>query len=88
MLSYILGVGDRHMENILITSNGRVLHIDFSYLLGADPKLSKAEMRITPEMLDMMGGKNSEHYYMFKRLMSESYQLIRRYNNFWYDVRT
>ena len=84
MLSYILGVGDRHLENILVTSDGRVLHIDFSYVLGADPKFSKAEMRITPEMLDMLGGKNSLHYQYFKHCISTSYQKIRRYTHFFY----
>ena len=38
VLCYILGVGDRHTENILINKWGDLIHIDFSYLLGEDPK--------------------------------------------------
>ena len=29
VLCYVLGVGDRHMENILVTKLGKLLHIDF-----------------------------------------------------------
>ena len=86
MLSYVLGVGDRHMENILVTADGKVLHIDFSYILGADPKFSTAEMRITPEMLDMLGGIDSIHYLYFKNYISNSYQKIRQYTHFFYTA--
>ena len=46
ILSYILGVGDRHLQNMVI-SNGELAHIDFSYLLDHDPKL-KMNIRRTP----------------------------------------
>ena len=50
VLCYILGIGDRHNENILINKYGDIVHIDFSYLLGDDPKNTSSEMRITPDM--------------------------------------
>ena len=31
-------VGDRHLENILVTNDGRLLQIDFSYIISDDPK--------------------------------------------------
>ena len=62
VLCYVLGVGDRHLENILVTKDGKLLHIDFSYILGADPKNLDAEMKITQDMLNMLGGKSSNSF--------------------------
>lgn len=32
------GVGDRHLDNILLHHNGNLLHCDYSFILGQDPK--------------------------------------------------
>lgn len=32
------GVGDRHLDNILLHQNGHLLHCDYSFILGQDPK--------------------------------------------------
>ena len=61
VLCFILGIGDRHTENILINKYGDIVHIDFSYLLGDDPKNTSSEMRITPDMLELLGGKIVRH---------------------------
>ena len=55
VLCYILGVGDRHSDNILVTKYGELINIDFSYILGEDPKHVNVEMKITNDMLDMLG---------------------------------
>jgi len=84
ILCYVLGVGDRHLENILVLHSGELVHVDFSFLLGADPKLERMEMRITPDMLEMMGGTHSPEYAMFKQLCSFAYSCVRRETSFWY----
>lgn len=52
ILTYILGVGDRHLDNILVTNSGQYLHIDFGYSFGKQPKFKGAssEMRIVKEI--------------------------------------
>ncbi len=58
--SYLLGVGDRHLDNLLLQSNGKLFHIDFGFILGEDPKSWPPPMKITREMVLAMGGENSE----------------------------
>ena len=82
ILSFILGVGDRHLQNIVV-SRGEIAHIDFSYLLGHDPKLS-IDIRITQSMIDMMGGKESPDYQRFLTLVQDAYNQSRKYTQFWF----
>lgn len=58
MISYVLGIGDRHMHNLLLQENGRMFHIDFGYILGRDPKPMPPLMKLTTEMVNAMGGQN------------------------------
>lgn len=84
VLSYVIGVGDRHLENMLVTDDGKLIHVDFSYLLGDDPKHVKNEMRITPDMLDALGGTGSSTFTQFQELCSDVYKKIREKSSFWY----
>ncbi|KAI7330599.1 putative phosphoinositide 3-kinase [Hortaea werneckii] len=56
IITYLLGVGDRHLDNLLLTPEGRFFHIDFGYILGRDPKPLAPLMKITVEMVEGMGG--------------------------------
>lgn len=78
VVTYILGVGDRHLDNIMLTSEGRLFHIDFGYILGYDPAF-KTGIRITDDMINTMGGMNDEGYERFKQLTSTIYNTL-RYN--------
>ena len=55
LLTYIMAIGDRHMENLLIRPDGRIFHIDFGWLFGRDPKLKLAVMKISSEMVLPLG---------------------------------
>jgi hypothetical protein len=86
VLSYVLGVGDRHLENMLVTDDGKLIHVDFFYLLGDDPKHVKTEMRITPDMLDALGGHGSQTFTEFQELCSDVYTILRSKSSFWYSL--
>eukprot|EP00927_Polykrikos_kofoidii_P066274 TRINITY_DN61902_c0_g1_i1.p1 TRINITY_DN61902_c0_g1~~TRINITY_DN61902_c0_g1_i1.p1 ORF type:complete len:1085 (-),score=167.57 TRINITY_DN61902_c0_g1_i1:43-3246(-) len=37
VLSFVAGLGDRHHENFMVTTDGRLLHVDYGYALGREP---------------------------------------------------
>lgn len=51
MLTFVLGVGDRHLDNLLITPRGQLLHIDFAFLFGDDPKPFAPPIKLSREMV-------------------------------------
>lgn len=62
VVTYLLGVGDRHLENLLLTKQGNLFHIDFGYILGRDPKPMPPAMKLNKEMVEAMG---EEYFRMF-----------------------
>jgi phosphatidylinositol 3-kinase len=81
VITYILGVGDRHLDNLLLTKTGKLFHIDFGYILGRDPKPLPPPMKLCKEMIDAMGGPGSEHFADFKRLCYTAFLHLRRSAN-------
>lgn len=85
VFGYLLGVGDRNMKNILINKTGTMIHIDFSYILGTDPKSSAlTDMKITHGMVDMLGGANSPGFLSLKSECSSMFTDIKKLTYFWY----
>ena len=62
VITYILGVGDRHMENLMLTKDGHLFHIDFGWLFGRDPKPFPPPIKFCKEMVVAMGGAESPAY--------------------------
>lgn len=78
VITYLLGIGDRHLENIMVNRDGRLFHIDFGYILGMDPVFTNPGIRITPEIINTIGGMNSKYYNEFKELCTKIYNCLRR----------
>lgn len=82
VITFLLGIGDRHLENIMVTDDGRLFHIDYGFILGQDPKpLKMSHIRISSDMLDALGGYNSQSYKQFKQLCNKIYNVLRRHLN-------
>lgn len=79
VVTFLLGIGDRHLENLLITSDGRLLHIDFGFIFGNDPKPFPPPMKINKEMVDTMGGPQSAQYSQFKTYCCSAYNILRQH---------
>jgi len=72
------------MENIMITDEGILFHVDYGYVLGQDPKPAQPYMRITELMIEAMGGKNTVDE--FKELLIKSFMILRRYTSLFVNL--
>jgi phosphatidylinositol 3-kinase len=77
VVTYILGIGDRHLENLMIDNKGRLFHIDFGYILGKDPKPMPPPIKLCKEMVECMGGKGSKRYEEFQQKCVNAYWVLR-----------
>lgn len=62
VIMYIFGVGDRYLDNFLLMKIGKFFYIDFGYILGWDLKFFFLLMKLNKEMVEGMGGIQSEQY--------------------------
>ena len=86
VMTYIMGVGDRHQENILCRSDGCMFHIDYGYILGEDPHGAPCEIRITKDILDALGGMGSASFKTFEERCKSIYSKVRRCSPLWYSI--
>lgn len=81
VITYLLGVGDRHLDNLLLSPDGHFFHADFGFILGRDPKPFAPAMKLCKEMVDGMGGASSEQYRQFKQYCFTAYTTLRKSSN-------
>jgi phosphatidylinositol 3-kinase len=82
-LSYILGLGDRHLDNIMINNLGQLFHIDYGYLMDnpATSIISNPNIKVTTVMIDFLGGVEGKYYKEFTQYIIQIYDILRLYKN-------
>ena len=84
VITYILGVGDRHLDNLLLAPDGHFFHADFGFILGRDPKPFAPAVKLSKEMVDAMGGAGppaSEGYLQFRQYCFLAFAALRKSSN-------
>jgi phosphatidylinositol 4-kinase len=82
IISYLLGLKDRHNGNIMIDTRGHVIHIDFGFVMGMAPghefSMERAPFKLTKEYVEVMGGIKSDCYKEYERLFVEGFKEARK----------
>lgn len=81
VISYVLQLKDRHNGNILIDSDGHMIHIDFGFMLSNSPGnvgFEAAPFKLTFEYVELLGGPEGAAFIRFKDLMKDAFQALRK----------
>eukprot|EP00644_Phytophthora_capsici_P011395 jgi/Phyca11/508642/fgenesh2_kg.PHYCAscaffold_37_\ len=82
IVCYVFQIKDRHNGNILVDTDGHVIHIDFGFLLtnspGSNWNFERAPFKLTDEFVELMGGPRSSTFRYFRSLCIRAYLALRR----------
>ncbi|CAI5735983.1 unnamed protein product [Hyaloperonospora brassicae] len=82
VVCYVFQIKDRHNGNILVDTDGRVIHIDFGFFLtnspGSNWNFERAPFKLTDEFVELMGGPRSSTFRYFRSLCIRAYLALRR----------
>ncbi|DBA02985.1 TPA: hypothetical protein N0F65_003173 [Lagenidium giganteum] len=85
IVSYVLLVKDRHNGNILLSTEGHIIHIDFGFILGIAPggmfSIEDAPFKLTCEMVEIMGGIDSPGYALYSNLLCKGLLSLQKYQS-------
>ena len=79
LVSYLLGLKDRHNGNIMIDMRGRLIFIDFGFAMGMAPghefSMERAAFKLTQDYMDVMAPNNG--FETFKKTFVDGMQAAR-----------
>jgi phosphatidylinositol 4-kinase len=84
LVSYLLGLKDRHNGNIMIDTRGHIIHIDFGFAFGMAPghewSFERAPFKLTKDYIDVMGGTCSKCFKEFQKLFVDGFKAARNHS--------
>lgn len=83
--TYVLGIGDRHNDNIMVTRTGKLFHIDFGHFLGNFKskfgiKRERVKFILVPDFVYALTdtkGKDHKSFKDFKEQCKQAYLIVR-----------
>lgn len=83
IVSYLLAIKDRHNGNIMMDNQGHIIHIDFGFVFGLAPgkafSMEVAPWKLTKEMVDTMGGLDSDDYRKYSQYCADAFRVARHH---------
>ncbi|CAG0901150.1 unnamed protein product, partial [Darwinula stevensoni] len=87
--TYVLGIADRHSDNIMLRSNGQLFHIDFGHILGHFKekfgiRRERVPFVLTKDFVYVVGrgsGRTSQEFQAFQTLCEKAYMVLRCHGN-------
>jgi len=89
--TFVLGIGDRNPDNIMVAEDGHIFHIDFGHFLGHFKKKfgisrERVPFVLTDDFLYVISHgaenpKKSKEFQEFQKLCGQAYILLRRHAN-------
>lgn len=84
--TFVLGIADRHNDNIMLKETGQLFHIDFGHFLGNwkakfGVRRERVKFILVPDFvyaMTMGGGQKSARWKNFKDLCRRTYLIVRR----------
>lgn len=84
--TYVLGVADRHSDNIMITKSGQLFHIDFGHILGHFKekfgfKRERVPFVLTHDFVHVIskGQKNNLEFQVFQQYCEKAFLILRKH---------
>lgn len=90
VLTFVLGIADRNPDNIMVSEDGRIFHIDFGHFLGHFKKKfginrERVPFVLTDDFLHVIargsGARKSDSFDSFRNLCDQAYVSLRRHSN-------